>query len=67
MTGSDYLRSARKELKLTQTEMGYMFGYRGNTKQMIYEIESGRRTLPNWQRRLLDAYLSGYRPDDWPN
>lgn len=67
MTGSEYLRSSRKELKLTQAEMGFMFGYQGNTKQMIYEIESRRTMLRNWQRRLLDAYLSGYRPDDWPN
>jgi hypothetical protein len=32
----------------------------------VQDIVTGRRPLMPAQRRLLQAYLSGYRPDDWP-
>ncbi len=62
------LKEARHQLGLTLSQMAQMLGYGGeNTRQMGYDIESGKRTLREPQRRLLEAYLDGYRPDDWPN
>jgi hypothetical protein len=60
-------KEARLRLGLTQTQMGQMLGYQGDhVRQMVYEIETGRKPLMFCQWRLLDAYLAGYRPDDWP-
>ena len=30
-------------------------------------LETGRRTIRPAQRRLIEAYLAGYRPQDWPH
>jgi len=66
VTGSD-VREARAKLRLTQTQMGEMLGYQGqHVRQMVYDLETGRRELMPCQRRLVEAYLSGYRPKDWP-
>jgi hypothetical protein len=47
--------------------MAAMLGYEGDhRRQMLYDLESGRRTIREPQRRLVGAYLAGYRPDDWP-
>jgi hypothetical protein len=44
-----------------------MLGYIGEQRrQMMYDLESGRRAIREPQRRLVEAYLSGYRPKDWP-
>jgi hypothetical protein len=60
-------KASREKLGLTQTQMGTLHGYSGeNVRQMVYDIETGRRDLMPCQRRLLEAYLSGYRPKDWP-
>jgi transcriptional regulator with XRE-family HTH domain len=60
-------KASREKLGLTQTQMGTLLGYSGeNVRQMVYDIETGRRDLMPCQRRLLEAYLSGYRPVDWP-
>jgi len=62
-----FAREARLRLGLTQTQMGALLGYEGeHVRQMVYEIEQGQKPLRPCQRRLLEAYLSGYRPDDWP-
>jgi hypothetical protein len=29
-------------------------------------METGRREIRDAQRRLVEAYLAGYRPPDWP-
>jgi hypothetical protein len=45
-----------------------MLGYLGvQRRQMQYDLETGRREIRDPQRRLVEAYLSGYRPADWPN
>jgi transcriptional regulator with XRE-family HTH domain len=60
-------KEARVRLGLTQEQMGSMLGYQGDhVRQMVYEIETGRKPLMPCQRRLLEAYLEGYRPRDWP-
>lgn len=62
------LARARKRLGLTLEQLAYMLGYQGSQlRQMGYDLESGRRTIREPQRRLMEAYLTGYRPDDWPH
>jgi transcriptional regulator with XRE-family HTH domain len=61
------LHEARRKLGLTLEQMAAMLGYEGDhRRQMLYDLESGRRTIREPQRRLVGAYLAGYRPDDWP-
>lgn len=61
------LARARERLGLTLEEMATMLGYLGvQRRQMQYDLETGRRDIREPQRRLVDAYLAGYRPKDWP-
>lgn len=61
------LARARQSLGLTLEQMATMLGYQGEQRrQMQYDLESGRRVIREPQRRLVEAYVSGYRPDDWP-
>lgn len=61
------LREARLRLGLTLEAMATMLGYQGvQRRQMLYDLESGRKPIREPQRRLVAAYLSGYRPGDWP-
>ena len=65
--GSTSLKQARQTLGLTASQMGVLLGYQGpHVRQMIYEIETGKKPLMPCQSRLLQAYLDGYRPSDWP-
>lgn len=57
-------RSARQALGLTQAQAAAMLGYGHRVR--ITEIEAGRKRPSNSVRRLLRAYIDGYRPDDWP-
>lgn len=58
---------ARERLGLTLEGMAAMLGYLGaQRRQMQYDLETGRREIREPQRRLVEAYLSGYRPADWP-
>ena len=58
---------ARKRLGLTLDQMAAMLGYDGaNAKSQVHHLETGRRDIRPAQRRLVEAYLSGYRPADWP-
>jgi transcriptional regulator with XRE-family HTH domain len=64
----DKLARARKRLGLTLEQMATMLGYEGvQRRQMQYDLETGRREIREPQRRLIEAYLSGYRPKDWPD
>ena len=66
MTPSDLAR-ARHRLGLTLDTMASMLGYEGpHKRQMEHDLETGRRPVREPQRRLVEAYLSGYRPADWP-
>ena len=61
------LARARERLGLTLSEMADMLGYEGEQRrQMVHKLEAGLRTIREPQRRLIEAYLSGYRPKDWP-
>ena len=61
------LREARHKLGLTLSQMAAMLGYDGaHAAQQIRKMEAGERTIREPQRRLMVAYLSGYRPNDWP-
>jgi transcriptional regulator with XRE-family HTH domain len=64
----DQLHKARRKLGLTLEQMADMLGYEGDSaKSQVHHLETGRRTIRGAQRRLVDAYLSGYRPRDWPH
>ena len=61
------LARARKRLGLSLEAMASMLGYQGvQRRQMQYDLETGRRDIREPQRRLIEAYLAGYRPKDWP-
>lgn len=61
------LQEARRELGLTLEQMAAVLGYQGiQRRQMMHDLETGRRAIREPQRRLVEAYLSGYRPPDWP-
>jgi transcriptional regulator with XRE-family HTH domain len=60
------LKEARHKLGLTQEEFGRLLGYVGmNVRDQIHHMETGRKVVREPQRRLVEAYLSGYRPKDW--
>ena len=64
----DQLARARKRLGLTLKQTADMLGYEGEqAKSQVHHLETGRRQIRPAQRRLVEAYLSGYRPDDWPD
>lgn len=60
-------QQARHRLGLTLEQMGRMLGYQGeHIRQQVHDLETGRRDIREPQRRLMQAYLEGYRPKDWP-
>ncbi len=62
------IRAARAALGLSLDKMAAMLGYDGAyRKDQMHKLEIGARDLRPVQERLLRAYLSGYRPDDWPH
>lgn len=62
MTG-DEIKAARAALGLTQTQMAAMVGL---TRSAVARMEVGAPVM-DATRRLIAAYLSGYRPPDWPS
>lgn len=61
------IRAHRRTLGLSSQQMAEMLGYSGrNAGRHMRHIESGKRSLPPAHCRLLLAYISGYRPTDWP-
>lgn len=67
MTG-DELRAAREALGLTQHQLAVLLGFadQPHTKNNVSKLERGEKTLDAARTRLVRAYVSGYRPDDWP-
>jgi transcriptional regulator with XRE-family HTH domain len=64
----DQIRKARLTLKLTQAQMAAMLE---TDEQSVRRWEmqpeaATHRPLPARARRLIGAYLSGYRGEDWP-
>ena len=58
---------ARKRLGLSLAEMARLLGYEGEqARSQAHHLETGRRDIRPAQRRLVEAYLDGYRPEDWP-
>lgn len=58
------LKQARINLGLTQQQLSKLLGY--GLYSRISEMENGRTQI-TWQCvRLVQAYLDGYRPNDWP-
>ena len=58
---------ARQTLGLTLEQLATLLGYQGTQRrQMQYDLETGRREIREPQRRLVEAYIAGYRPVDWP-
>ena len=62
MTPAEF-RNLRRKLGLTQDQLAKIMGY--GSQSRIGEVESGE-TVPAKAERLMLAYASGYRPDDWP-
>jgi DNA-binding transcriptional regulator YiaG len=58
------LQQARQSLGLTQSQLAPLLGYSNKTR--ISELERGTREPGAAVVRLLQAYLDGYRPADWP-
>ena len=58
------IKAARKQLGLTQTQLAEVMGYSNDT--YISRVETGSRGMSEQAQRLLQAYLDGYRPKDWP-
>ncbi|MGN7869565.1 helix-turn-helix domain-containing protein [Paracoccus sp. 22332] len=63
MTPSD-IKDARRKLGLTQDQLAAVMGLRG--KQTVSEWERGVKSPDGQSVRLIQAYLAGHRPDDWP-
>lgn len=61
------LLEARQKLGLTLEQLAPLLGYESpQGRSQIQHMESGKRTIRPAQRRLVEAYLAGYRPEDWP-
>jgi transcriptional regulator with XRE-family HTH domain len=63
MTPAEF-KQARQMLGLSQAELAAVMGYGAQTR--ISEIES-RSIVPEQAARLMQAYIAGYRPADWPS
>ena len=62
------LKEARQSLGLTQSQMARLLD---TDPQSVRRMEmpataSTSRNLPPRAARLVEAYLAGYRPSDWP-
>lgn len=67
MTSADF-KEAREILGLTQAQLGRLLDTDGQSIRRIEMPESAsthRRPAPRMVR-LIQAYLAGYRPNDWP-
>ena len=58
------LQQARSNLGLTQQQLAKMLGY--GLYSRISELEGGRTQITDQCARLMQAYVDGYRPGDWP-
>ncbi|MEE9271804.1 MAG: hypothetical protein V3U57_00820 [Robiginitomaculum sp.] len=69
MSGKE-VREARLSLGLSLSDMALMLGYKSqktqNLRTMQNDLENGSRNTREPQKRLIDAYMSGYKPTDWP-
>ena len=64
----EQLARARKRLGLSLEAMATMLGYEGtNARSQVHHMETGRRPIREPQRWLVELYISGARPPDWPS
>ena len=63
MTPAEF-KQARLSLGLTADQAAPLFGLRDQAR--VYNIEAAA-TVPAWHALLMQAYLDGYRPADWPH
>lgn len=61
-------KEARRKLGLSLDQMADMLGLQANHVRRLEfpEDSNQRRPVMEQTRRLLHAYLDGYRPPDWP-
>lgn len=57
------LAGMRKALGLKQAQLGALMGMGANE---VSRVERGDREPPKRYRKLLEAYVAGYRPPHWP-
>ena len=63
------VRAARDAIGLTQKQLATVMGLRGPATVAEWEREAqkaGSRKIGPTAARLLAAYVTGYRPEDWP-
>jgi transcriptional regulator with XRE-family HTH domain len=58
------IREARLRLGLTQDQLAHVMGL--SSGMAVSDWERGIRNANGQARRLLRAYLDGYRPENWP-
>lgn len=69
------IAAARHKLGLTLEQLAMLLGIENEQRRKnMWQIENGYipkngtlRKLIRSQERLLQAYLDGYRPKDWPS
>ncbi len=69
------LRSARLSFALSLSQMGKMLGYEWSTRarcQQVHEMElpeshERHRKIDGARKRLMEFYIRGIRPNDWPS
>lgn len=64
LTKGQRFRQVREALHLTQTQLSMVLGFSGPAR--ISEYETGKRTPSTTVLLLMDAFMKGYRPDNWP-
>lgn len=63
MTSNEF-RETISALGLNQKQAAALLGYGAATR--VSELANGVRPVPMAVERLLQAYVDGYRPVDWP-
>lgn len=64
---ADAVTRARALLGLSRSELGLVIGFgKAAAGSEVWKAETGKRKLHASHWRLINAYLAGYRPDDWP-
>lgn len=65
MTNSEF-RAIRHKLGLSQARLAAVVGFKLPLSISTMERPTNPRPVPELLARLMRAYESGYRPDDWP-
>lgn len=66
----DEFRQAQHALGLSDAQMAAMLGMENADNVRRFKVTKhgapSHRAVKPWTARLLQAYLDGYRPPDWP-